>query len=180
MKQRLARLINLSFQATLSYMACSRNLDIHLLGIVNRRRDRDADMNIYSLTIERLEYALSLHPKSQALLLFMVHVYIDKLKNILKAVELIKRLDALNPSISIRSSIEHFYSRLRDVFGREVSGSSSQLEITSYFKNIDLLEVLKTNILSEIQGHIDLWSELGTNVVEAYRVIDRAKLHREN
>ena len=149
--------------------------DIQLLNIVNTRRDRDSDINICSLAIERLEYALNSHPKSQPLLLFMAHVYIDKLKNILKAVELIKRLDTLNPSISIRSSTEHFYSRLKDVFGREVSTSSSQLEITSYFENINLLEVLKTNVLSEIQNHIDLWSELGANAVEAYKVIAKAK-----
>ena len=149
--------------------------NIDLLSLTTKKLLKNCDKQLFTYVIDKLEHVLHLNPKSQMLLLFMAQIYTNKLDNIIRAFELVKRLETLNLSLSIRSSIDDFYFEIESTYGRYLSHLDNRLELTRYFQSVKITESLKETMLQEIQRHISFWIEVKNNEINVRGVLKDAE-----
>ena len=125
---------------------------------------------LYSIVLARLNSLLRKYPKSEAIILTMSQIYIQKAENPAKALVLLNKLETLRPSVQVQAVIEDMYSKLEKIYNKAYT--EDDLDILKYFKHRDHANLLKSSIQSEMSLHIKLWQELAVEKVNVRSIGD--------
>ena len=125
--------------------------------------------------MEKLEQALNFNKKSKVLLLFMAQLYLERLDNALRAIELIKRLESFTLSIPMRSSVADFYLKVQNMYGKHQTNPDNPLELSNHLQYSKRADLIKEYMLREVERHIDFWTKLNSGVVDIKEVVEDAE-----
>jgi len=143
--------------------------DFIMNGILTIEED-DFEKRVYKSIVSRLEYVLALNPKSELLLIYMLEIYMTKLLNIPKFLELFKRFEGMKLSRYNRGKIEQFYQKIDEIY----DGEETRLELANHFKFSKFTKIIKKKIIVELQKHIEFWTDLEKQVLDVKQTVNRA------
>ena len=148
---------------------------IDLVSLNEKKLNKGCSNELYTFAIDKLERALSFNPKSPILLLFMAQIYSEKLDNILRAVELIKKLETLTLTIPMRCAITDFRSRIETMYGRHLTNLDKRLELTIHLQSAKVADLLKEDMMQEIEIHLIFWTRLKNETVDVKKAMEEAE-----
>jgi len=122
--------------------------------------------------IQELNLIVNKHPKSQLLMMFMAEIYLQKLENIPKTLEFVRRLEALNLFLSIRNSLEFIYQRLEGTYLEKNFDSETQYGFSQYFKCYVITSHYKDVLLQETKKHLEFWTNIQKQEVRVKTLLD--------
>ena len=139
-----------------------------------------------AIVLEQLLRCYSRRPKNIMLLLFLIQFYIEKIKNITRASVYFQKVGDLPLFIAEINSTMHMRNQLETMLGRAYYDYDQSLEFISYFKYREISTMLKKDIETEAERHIELWRMfLGDkmSVTKVFRItlaIDKLALKIKN
>ena len=133
--------------------------------------EENKTVKLSKFVIEILEGALPRNPNSELLLLSMAEIYFYKLHNIPKAIEVVKRLEAKNPSFAVRAFIDEFYRDFEAAHIKGYFGAEDQLELIEYFQYSEEIELMRLRISKEIEYHLSLWTDIKDKKIDVKRIV---------
>ena len=141
----------------------------------NSKENSTEKQRLYEFIIQKIELNFKRHPDSQILMLFLAHIYIKKLKNFAKALEILKKLSTMKPSIHALISIENLYQLLRKKRRQKENIGKNMLGVDKVLKFKELTELLKLKIQNEIKLHLEFWNNLRGGTLDVKTTIDQAE-----
>jgi len=138
----------------------------------DNNKEQEFQLQLYEYILEELHNMLNKFPKNTLLLVFMSEFCLEKLANIPKALEFIRKLESFSLSPSMHSSLQHIYMRLNETYCRENLNSESRLELSRYFKTYALTNSLKKTMIQEISKHLDFWHNMQQQTILAKSLMD--------
>ena len=132
----------------------------------------EQEFTINSYLIQELEQKFSENSKSQLLLVFMAEFYLDKFRNTIKALELVKKIESTNLSFIMITSLRQIYQKLKVVYAQEHTDAENRLNFSNYFNYYSLTNKLKENMLLETSRHLEFWNNLQKPVIDAKALLN--------
>ena len=148
---------------------------INLVSLNEKKLNKGCCTELYTYAIDKLERALTYNPNSPSLLLFMAQVYSEKLDNILRAVELIRRLETLTLTIPMRCAIKDFRSRIETMYGGHLVNFDKRLELTTYLQSTKMADLLKEDMVQELEIHLMFWTKLKSEPIDVKKTVEEAE-----
>jgi len=151
----------------------SKGIDVEKLR--DKKSTKEFEQVLFKLIIERLKLVFDSFPKSQILSIFMAQIYIRKLDNVPKALELIRKLENRSLSLSMSKTIQVVYLELETNYARKNKESEHRLQLTKYVECSSLTISMKENILKEIANHSEFWQDINQSSLDLKKVADKVK-----
>ena len=126
--------------------------------------------------IRKFELILQIHPKSSLILLYMAQLHLKRLGDNFKAIELINRIPNSTLSFSTKASIEHIRSQINEKHAYSSFDSDTRLLVQDYFRHSRIANSIKSDMLKEVQKHIELWKEVKANRTDMKKVTMNAEI----
>ena len=126
--------------------------------------------------LSKFEQIMQIHPKSSLVLLFKAELHLKKLGNNFKAIELINRIQSSTLSFSTKASIECIRSQIGEKHVYSAFDSDIRLLVQDYFRHSEITNNIKSDMLKEIQKHIEFWNELKASKTEMKKVTMDAQI----
>ena len=142
----------------------------------NLNDKREYESVIYLHVLERLSLILEKNSNSMLLLLNMAYICSKKLKNIPRAMMYIKRLESQSLSVPMSNSLDDLNCGLKEIYTIEnladEERNQSQIKLLEYFSCRDAANLLKEDIESETQKHVEFWEEIKKESADIKKTLD--------
>ena len=159
--------------------ALNTGVKTQTIGFANLNQDTklqaDYKPRLAQTIMSKLEQILHIHPKSSLILLFMAELHLKKLGNNFKAIELINRIQTSMLSFSTKAAVEHIRSQINERHNYSLFDCETRLLVQQYFSHNKIANNIKSDILQEIQKHIELWQEVKATRTDVKKVTMRAE-----
>lgn len=148
---------------------------IDLVTMNGKKNKKDCGKVLYTFAMEKLERYVSNNSTSPDLLLFMAQIYSEKLENIIRATELIKKVETSQSTIPVGCAIKTLYCRIENMQRKNPMNLEKRLELTNYIQSTTAASLLRKDMLKEVQTHAVFWEKLKKDVVDVYTAIGKAE-----
>jgi len=148
---------------------------IDLAQLKNKKTRSECEPEIYSFLIEKFGRALDRYPKSKILPVFIAQIYLLKLDNIPRALEMIRKIESFSLSSPLKSTLEYIYALLEDTYAKEDLGSESRLGLSHYFKYYEITSDIRKEMLKETNQHIQFWEDIKKPEFDVKKAMIRAQ-----
>ena len=133
------------------------------------------EQEIYLFLIDRLSLVKKQPP---VLSLYIAQIYLTKLENIPKVLEIMRKLEtnySSSKSFHIQSSIQYINYLLQKAYNEDDVGFASHLGLSHYFKYYDLANTIKSLMLTETKKQIELWEQVRLRNLDAKKLYDQSQ-----
>jgi len=140
---------------------------------------KDYNSQLYGTLLLKLGDLSRKYPHSELLTLLIIQVNIKKLANVARAVILLNKLKASNPSMQTQITIAEIYSKLETMYKRMYT--MDELDTLKYFNYREQAIELKVKLQKEIKKHLKVWKDISDKSLDARGVLETAeKIESEN
>ena len=147
---------------------------INIIKLRNENNPQECEIYMYSHLMKKLEDTLFRFPDSKILIIFMMRIYLEKLQNISRVTELLKKLKSFKQTIQVQSAIELFTPKIEAIYRKQYLDGEGQIELVNYFKFKHMLNHIKTHMLKESNQHLEFWRDLHDHSVNVKKSIHLA------
>jgi len=136
-------------------------------------KQRETKQEFYSRIIDSFMKSQIRHQQSGVFLLYLAQIYMKKLENASKALNLIERVRTIaGSSIPMRNSLESFRAGLQETYFKSLHYSAEDLELANYFSYREDFTSLKEAMQKEIRFQLEFWQELSNDTINIKRTVD--------
>jgi PAS domain S-box-containing protein len=136
-------------------------------------KQKETKQVFYSRVIDSFMKSQIRHQQSEVFLLYLARIYMKKLENASKALNLVERVKTIaGSSIPMRNSLESFRSGLQETYFKSLHYSAEDLELANYFSYREDFTSLKEAMQKEIKFQLEFWQELSNDTINIKRTVD--------
>ena len=151
-----------------------------IIGYANLNQDIELQAEykrmLAQVIMTKFEQILQIHPQSSLMLLLMANIHLKKFGNTFKAIELVKRIRASKFSLPTIASVKYFYSRIGERHTHTFFKSETRLQVKEYFNHNKIANNIKSDMLKEIDKHIEVWKEVKSSRTNMKKVVTDAEI----
>ena len=157
-----------------TFISALEKVGINIAKLRNETSVHEREFYMYGFLVKKLEDTYIRFPNSKILIVFMMKIYLEKLQNISRVTELLKRLKCFKQTIQVQSAIDLFTPKIEAIYKKQYLDGEGQIELINYFKFKNMINLIKTNMQKESDKHLEFWKDLQDHSVDVKKTIHLA------